>query len=89
MLIYRKVLVVLIKVELLFFYAFLGLYGIVEVHFSVPEFPLLVCLVPLALIQVALGIYFTKTENFLGATIAIVSLVMRRASCGNRLIRYR
>jgi hypothetical protein len=69
--------VVLIKVELYFFYAFLILYGLVEVHFAVPEFPLLVCLLPFALLQVALGIYFTKTENTLGAFVIIVSIPMR------------
>lgn len=76
MLIKEKVLIVLIKVELYFFYAFLALYGLVEVHFAVPEFPLLVCLLPLAMLQVALGIYFTKTENLLGATAAIVSILI-------------
>ena len=68
---------VLIKVELYFFCAFLILYGLVEVHFAVPEFPLLVCLLLLALIQVALGIYFTKTENKIGAIVATVNIPMQ------------
>jgi len=71
------VLVVLIKIELYYFLAFLTIYGAVEVHFTVPEFPLLVCLVPLALLQAAFGIYFTKTENRLGAIVMIVSITMR------------
>ena len=71
-----KVLVVLVKVELYFFCAFLTLYGMVGVHLVAPEFPLLVCLLPLALLQVMLGIYSTKTENILGAIVAIVSIPM-------------
>ena len=70
-------LVVLIKVELFYFLAFLIIYGAVEVHFIVPEFPLLVCLMPLALLQAAFGIYFTKTENRLGAIVIIVSIIVR------------
>lgn len=68
----RKVLIVLIKVETYFFSAFIALCGIVRVHFAVPEFPLLVCLMLLALLQVALAMYFTRSENMLGAVVAIV-----------------
>lgn len=69
-------LVVLIKMELYYFLCFLTIYGFVEVHFRVPEFPLLVCLMPLALLQAAFDHYFTKTENRLGAIVMIVSITM-------------
>ncbi|PVI05328.1 hypothetical protein DM02DRAFT_639317 [Periconia macrospinosa] len=81
-----KVLIVLIKIEIYFFLAFVALYGVVRVHFTVPEFPLLVCLVPLELLQVALAIYFTKTENVLGAIVAIVLRLAEIAYLISRII---
>ncbi|PVH91645.1 hypothetical protein DM02DRAFT_545403 [Periconia macrospinosa] len=81
-----KVLVVFIKVELYFFIGFLLLYGLVNVHFEVPEFPLIVCLLLSELVQIALALYFTKTENTLGAIIAIAFRLAQIAYLVSRIV---
>jgi hypothetical protein len=58
-----KVLLVLLKLEVYFFVAFVIEYGIINVHYEIPEFPLTMALIPLLLVQVALTIYSIKREN--------------------------
>lgn len=45
-----KVLIVLIKIKLYYFLCFLIIYSYIEVYFKVPEFPLLVYLILLAIL---------------------------------------
>lgn len=66
--------IVLVKIELYFFIGFIALYGVVDVHFEAPEFPLTVCLLLFELLQSLLGPYFTKTENITGSLVALVSV---------------
>lgn len=66
-------LIVIIRTEFYFFLGFLALYGLVDVHFQVPEFPLTVCLLLFEMLQIALGPYCIKIENMPGAIVAIVS----------------
>ena len=63
----------MIKLEVYFLIAFVVTYGLVDVHFEVPEFPLTIAIIPLLWVQVGMTIYFTKRENKLGAIAAIVS----------------
>ncbi|KAF9698737.1 hypothetical protein EKO04_003296 [Ascochyta lentis] len=67
-----QVLLVVIKLEVYFLIAFVVVYGLVDVHFEIPEFPLTIAIIPLLWIQVAMTIYFTKREHNLGAIAAIV-----------------
>lgn len=64
-----------IKAEFYFFVGFLLLYGLVNVHFEVPEFPLIVCLVLLELVLIAVTRYSFKNENRTGALITVVSFI--------------
>jgi hypothetical protein len=68
-----QVLLVLVRIEPYFLIAFVITYGLINVHFAEPEFGLTMALVPALLIQVAMTIVFTKTENTIGALAAIVS----------------
>lgn len=65
------------KLDVYFMMAFIVVYGIVDVHYELPEFPLTIAIIPLLWIQVAMTIYFTKRENKLGASAAIVSCILR------------
>ncbi|KAH4353979.1 hypothetical protein HBH98_013200 [Parastagonospora nodorum] len=67
-----QVLLVLIRIEPYFLISFVITYGLVNVHFVQPEFGLTMALIPALAIQVALTIYFTRTENYIGAIIAIL-----------------
>jgi uncharacterized membrane protein YGL010W len=68
-----KVLLVLVRIEPYFFIAFVVTYGLINVHFAQPEFGLTMGLVPALLVQVAMTIFFTRSENAVGAIVAIVS----------------
>ncbi|CAI6331739.1 unnamed protein product [Periconia digitata] len=81
-----KVLIVMVKMELYLFIAFLVLYGLVDVHFEVPEFPLTVCLLLAELLQFGLGPYFMKTENVSGALVVIVLRVAQIAYLISRIV---
>lgn len=65
-------LLVVIKLEAYFIVAFIIVYGFVDVHYELPEFPLTIAIIPLLGIQIALTTEFTKRENKMGATAAIV-----------------
>ena len=69
-----QVLLVVLKLEIYFLIAFIVVYGLVDVHYELPEFPLTIAVIPLLCIQVVMTIYFTKRENKLGALAAIVGL---------------
>lgn len=60
------------KLEIYFLIGFIIVYGLVDVHYELPEFPLTFSIIPVAFIQIALTIYSTKFENKLGALVAIV-----------------
>ncbi|KAH7075769.1 hypothetical protein BKA63DRAFT_543122 [Paraphoma chrysanthemicola] len=67
-----QVLLVLIRIEVYFVIGFVLLYGLVDVHYEQPEFALTIAIIPALVIQVALTIIFTKSENVFGAAVAIV-----------------
>lgn len=60
------------KLDLYFIIAFIVVYGLINVHYEIPEFPLTMAIIPLLIIQLGMTIYFTKREKALGATAAIV-----------------
>lgn len=59
--------------EMYFLIGFIILYGLVNVHYTQPEFGLTIAIIPVMIIQVACTIISTKYENMLGAIGAIVS----------------
>jgi hypothetical protein len=63
---------VVIKLEVYFLIAFVVIYGLVDVHYEIPEFPLTIAIIPLLWVQVAMTIISTKRESKLGAVMAIV-----------------
>ncbi|KAH7090371.1 hypothetical protein FB567DRAFT_626361 [Paraphoma chrysanthemicola] len=67
-----EVLLVLVRIEVYFVIGFVLLYGLVDVHYEQPEFALTIAIIPALVIQVALTIIFTKSENVFGAVVAIV-----------------
>jgi uncharacterized RDD family membrane protein YckC len=75
-----QVLLVVIKLEGYFLVAFVIMYGMIDVHYEIPEFPLTIAIIPLLWIQVAMTIYFTKRENKFGAIMAIVSYFVKTLS---------
>ncbi len=60
------------KLDFYFAVAFILTYGLVDVHYEIPEFPMLIAMIPLLLIQMGMTIYCTKRENKIGAISAIV-----------------
>jgi hypothetical protein len=66
------VLLVIIKLDLYFVIAFIIVYGLVDVHYEIPEFPLTIAIIPLLWIQLAMTVTFTKRENRLGAVAALI-----------------
>ncbi|KAJ8110475.1 hypothetical protein OPT61_g6695 [Boeremia exigua] len=66
------VLLVVMKLDLYFIIAFIITYGLVDVHYEMPEFPLIIAIIPLLLAQMGMTVYFTKRENKLGAIAAII-----------------
>ena len=68
-----QVLLVVMKLEAYFVIAFIVVYGLIDVHYELPEFPLTIAIIPLLFIQMGMTIYFIKHENKLGALAAIVS----------------
>ncbi|KAF1923345.1 uncharacterized protein M421DRAFT_75520 [Didymella exigua CBS 183.55] len=67
-----QVLVVVMKLDVYFVIAFIIIYGLVDVHYAIPEFPLTMAIIPVLWIQVAMTIVFTKRENKIGAAAALV-----------------
>lgn len=67
-----QVLLVLLRIETYFLVGFVIVYGLIDVHYEQPEFSLTFAITPVLLIQVAMTIVFTKSENMIGAIAAIV-----------------
>ncbi|KAJ4983389.1 hypothetical protein SVAN01_11124 [Stagonosporopsis vannaccii] len=67
-----QVLLVIMKLDFYFIIAFILIYGLVDVHYEIPEFPLTMAIIPMLMIQLGMTIYFTKRENKMGAIAAIV-----------------
>lgn len=60
------------KLEVFFTIAFIVTYGLIDVHFAIPEFPLTIAIIPLLFIQLFMTIYFIQHESRSGALAAIV-----------------
>jgi hypothetical protein len=67
-----QVLLVLLKLEVYFFVAFCLVYGFIDVHYEIPEFPITMALIPTLLILLTLTILSIKHENMAGAIIVMV-----------------
>lgn len=65
------------KLEVYFVIAFIVVYGLVDVHYELPEFPLTIAVIPLLFVQLGMTIHFIKQENRLGALAAIVRFSYR------------
>jgi hypothetical protein len=61
------------KLEAYFVIAFIVVYGLIDVHYELPEFPLTIAIIPLLFVQMGMTIHFIKHENKFGAFAAIVS----------------
>lgn len=72
-----QVLLVVIKLDVYFVIAFIVVYGLVDVHYEIPEFPLTIALIPILWIQLTMTIIFTKRENKPGAIAALVGLIFQ------------
>lgn len=68
------------KLDAYFVVAFIIVYGLVDVHYEMPEFPLTIAVIPVICIQIAMTIVFTKRENKMGAIAAIVRYTLQRSS---------
>ncbi|OSS43579.1 hypothetical protein B5807_11775 [Epicoccum nigrum] len=67
-----QVLLVVMKLEAYFVIAFIVVYGLIDVHYELPEFPLTIAIIPLLFVQMGMTIHFIKHENKFGAFAAIV-----------------
>ncbi|KAF2733284.1 hypothetical protein EJ04DRAFT_605723 [Polyplosphaeria fusca] len=79
-----QVLLVLLKLEIYFVVAFILVYGLIDVHYEVPEFPLTMAMIPMLFVQVGLTIWATKHEN---KTLAIGAVTHRFAEVAYLLSR--
>ncbi|KAH7138383.1 hypothetical protein B0J11DRAFT_587651 [Dendryphion nanum] len=66
---------VILKVMPYFFFAFILIYGFINVHYFEPEFSLTMSIMPLALVHIALAVYFVRIETRIGMAIILVSSV--------------
>lgn len=60
------------KLGVYFFITFLVLYGVINVHYAMPEFAIVMALIPAALVQISLSVYFARKENKIGMALLIV-----------------
>jgi hypothetical protein len=60
------------KLEAYFVIAFVVVYGLIDVHYELPEFPLTIAVIPLLFVQLGMTVYFIEHENKLGALTVIV-----------------
>ncbi|KAK7720423.1 hypothetical protein SLS57_005512 [Botryosphaeria dothidea] len=67
-----QVFLVLMKLGVYFFIAFLVLYGVINVHYAMPEFAIVMALIPAALVQISLSVYFARKENKIGMALLIL-----------------
>ncbi|KAF1940225.1 hypothetical protein EJ02DRAFT_406854 [Clathrospora elynae] len=81
-----QVLLVLLRIEVYFFVGFVIIYGLIDVHYVQPEFTLTMALIPALVIQIAMTIIFTKSENILGAVGAIVLRLGEMAYLVSRIL---
>lgn len=61
------------KLGVYFFIAFLVLYGVINVHYEMPEFAIVMALIPAALLQISLAVWCTRSELKVGMAVVIVS----------------
>jgi hypothetical protein len=71
-----QVLLVLLKLEVYFFVAFCLVYGFIDVHYKIPEFPITMALIPTLLILLTLTILSIKHENMAWAIVVMVCRVL-------------
>ena len=62
----------MLKFTTFFLFAFILVYGLVNVHFMEPEFSLTMGIMPVALIHIALAVYFVRHESRVGMAIVLV-----------------
>ncbi|EKG13423.1 hypothetical protein MPH_09449 [Macrophomina phaseolina MS6] len=67
-----QVFLVLMKLGVYFFIAFLVLYGVINVHYAMPEFAIVMALIPAALLQISLAVYSARKENKFGMAVVIL-----------------
>ncbi|KAF9629013.1 hypothetical protein BFW01_g10216 [Lasiodiplodia theobromae] len=67
-----QVFLVLMKLGVYFFIAFLVLYGVINVHYEMPEFAIVMTLIPAALLQISLAVWCTRSELKVGMAVVIL-----------------
>ncbi|KAL0253402.1 hypothetical protein SLS55_010381 [Diplodia seriata] len=70
-----QVFLVLMKLGVYFFIAFLVLYGVINVHYEMPEFAIVMALIPLSLLQISLAVWCTRSEIRTGMAIVILLFI--------------
>lgn len=58
-----------------FVFAFILIYGLINVHYIEPEFSLTMAIIPATLLHLALAVYFVRHETRIGMIMVLVSLV--------------
>jgi uncharacterized membrane protein len=58
-----------------FVFAFILIYGLIDVHYVEPEFSLTMAIIPATLLHLALAVYFVRHEIRIGMISVLVSLV--------------
>ncbi|EOD47436.1 hypothetical protein UCRNP2_5823 [Neofusicoccum parvum UCRNP2] len=66
------VFLVLMKLGVYFFIAFLVLYGVINVHYAMPEFGIVMALIPAALLQISLAVWCVRKEIYVGMAFVII-----------------
>ncbi|GME43794.1 hypothetical protein GTA08_BOTSDO05354 [Neofusicoccum parvum] len=67
-----QVFLVLMKLGVYFFIAFLVLYGVINVHYAMPEFGIVMALIPAALLQISLAVWCVRKEIYVGMAFVII-----------------
>lgn len=75
LLIISQIYLVFLKYTPYFVFAFLLIYGLIDVHYVEPEFSLTMAIIPATLLHLALAVYFVRHEILIGMTLVLVSLV--------------
>ncbi|OJD34179.1 uncharacterized protein BKCO1_2500084 [Diplodia corticola] len=70
-----QVFLVLMKLGVYFFIAFLVLYGVINVHYQMPEFAIVMALIPAALLQISLAVWCTRSEIRTGMAVVILLFI--------------
>ncbi|EMD92149.1 hypothetical protein COCC4DRAFT_131127 [Bipolaris maydis ATCC 48331] len=67
-----QIYLVFLKYTPYFVFAFLLIYGLIDVHYVEPEFSLTMAIIPATLLHLALAVYFVRHEILIGMTLVLL-----------------